>query len=95
MTAPTTKVSKPTPMGARLWASILLFGLIGQLSWVVENVYFSTFIQKQITTHAWATSATVAASAICAALATFLAGRYPTGSASVSPLCASAILPGA
>ena len=74
MTAPTTKVSKPTPMGARLWASILLFGLIGQLSWVVENVYFSTFIQKQITTDAWATSATVAASAICAALATFFGG---------------------
>ena len=74
MATPTTKVSKATPMGARVWTSLLLFGLIGQLAWVVENVYFSTFIQKQITTEAWATSATVAASAICAALATFLGG---------------------
>ena len=69
-----TKVNKSTPLGGRVWSMIFLFGLIGQLAWVVENVYFSTFIQKQITTDVRATSATVAASAIVAAIATILGG---------------------
>ena len=59
-------VKKATPLGARVWASLLVFGFIGQIAWMVENVYFSTYIQKNITAAGWATSATVAASAIAA-----------------------------
>ena len=61
-------VKKATPLGARVWTSLLVFGFIGQIAWMVENVYFSTYIQKNITAAGWATSATVAASAIAAAL---------------------------
>ncbi len=43
---------------------------------MVENVYFSTYIQKNITAAGWATSATVSASAIAAALATFFSAAW-------------------
>ena len=58
----TLVVKKATPLGARVWTSLLVFGFIGQIAWMVENVYFSTYIQKNITAAGWATSATVAAS---------------------------------
>ncbi len=67
-------VKKSNKLGARIWASIIIFGLMGQLAWMVENMYFSTYIQKQITAQSWATSATVAASAVVAALVTIFGG---------------------
>ncbi len=67
-------VVKSNKLGAKTWITIVLFGLIGQLAWMVENMYFSTFIQKQITADPWATSATVTASAIVAAIVTILGG---------------------
>lgn len=67
-------VKKPNKLGAKVWISIVLFGLMGQLAWMVENMYFSTYIQKQITADGWATSATVAASAVVAALVTIFGG---------------------
>lgn len=36
---------KTTRLGGRVWISILLFGLIGQIAWVVENMYFATLAQ--------------------------------------------------
>ena len=67
-------VKKPTKLGGKIWAMIIIFGLVGQLAWVVENVYFSTYIQKKITAEPWATSLTVSASAVVAALATIFGG---------------------
>jgi len=67
-------VKKPNKLGAKIWVSIVLFGLMGQLAWMVENMYFSTYIQKNITADGWATSATVAASAVVAALVTIFGG---------------------
>ena len=67
-------VKKSNKLGAKVWVSIVLFGLMGQLAWMVENMYFSTYIQKQITANGWATSATVAASAVVAALVTIFGG---------------------
>jgi len=67
-------VKKSNKLGAKIWTSIVLFGFMGQLAWMVENMYFSTYIQKNITTESWATSATVAASAVVAALVTIFGG---------------------
>lgn len=67
-------VNKATPLGGRIWFSFVLFGLVGQLTWAVENSYFSTYIQQTITADSWATSATVIFSAIFAAAATILGG---------------------
>lgn len=72
----TNVVKKATPLGRRVWTSLLLFGFIGQMAWMVENVYFATFIQKNITADGWATSATVAASAVAAALATLFSAAW-------------------
>ena len=36
---------KTTPLVGRIWVSAILFGLVGQIAWVVENMYFSTFAQ--------------------------------------------------
>lgn len=36
---------KTTRLGGKVWASILIFGLVGQIAWVVENMYFATFAQ--------------------------------------------------
>ena len=32
-------------LGGKLWFSIVFFGLIGQIAWVVENMYFATLSQ--------------------------------------------------
>ena len=37
---------KSTPLGKKIWTNALLFGLIGQIAWVVENMYFATFAQN-------------------------------------------------
>ncbi|MBR3738775.1 MAG: MFS transporter, partial [Eubacterium sp.] len=60
--------------GIRLWSSIILFGLIGQIAWVVENMYFSRFMQNEITRAPWATTLMVAFSAIFATLSTLIGG---------------------
>ncbi len=39
------KTSKSTPLGIRVWLSAIIFGLVGQIAWVVENMYFATFAQ--------------------------------------------------
>ena len=33
-------------LGGKFWAAMLIFGLIGQIAWVVENMYFNVFIYK-------------------------------------------------
>ena len=38
-------IKKTTPLGGRVWISVIVFGLVGQIAWVVENMYFSTFAQ--------------------------------------------------
>ena len=35
-----------TKPGGRFWAAMLVFGLMGQVAWVVENMYFNVFIYK-------------------------------------------------
>ncbi|MBR0478636.1 MAG: MFS transporter [Solobacterium sp.] len=36
---------RPVPLGGRIWFSAVFFGLIGQIAWIVENMYFATFAQ--------------------------------------------------
>lgn len=68
------KSKKVGVLSARTWSSILLFGLIGQIAWVVENMYFSRFMQNEITKAPYATTLLVAFSAIFATLATLIGG---------------------
>ena len=35
-----------TKLGGKFWTAMLIFGLMGQVAWVVENMYFNVFIYK-------------------------------------------------
>lgn len=65
---------KTGKLGAKTWSSIILFGLIGQIAWIVENMYFSRFMQNEITRAPYATTLMVAFSAIVATLSTLIGG---------------------
>ena len=63
-----------TPLGKKFWISMLVFGLMGQVAWVVENMYFNVFIYKMFHASAADISAMVMASAVTAALTTIIMG---------------------
>ena len=61
-------------LSRRFWISLALFGLMGQIAWVVENMYLNVFMYKMFNASAEDISAMVAASAIAATLTTVLIG---------------------
>ena len=56
------------------WAALVIFSLVGQIAWVMENMYFNVFIYKMFGASAEAISAMVAASAVAATVTTLLIG---------------------
>ena len=63
-----------TKLSPKFWISLTLISLIGQIAWVVENMYLNVFIYKMFNASAADISAMVAASAIAATLTTVLVG---------------------
>ena len=63
-----------TKLSSRFWCALVLFGLIGQVAWVVENMYLNVFIYKMFHASAGDISAMVAASAVAATVTTVLMG---------------------
>ena len=61
-------------LSARFWIALVIFGLTGQIAWVVENMYFNVFIYKMFQATAEQISAMVAASAVAATLTTIFIG---------------------
>lgn len=61
-------------LGGRAWAALLAFGLIGQIAWVVENMYFNVFLYNTITADTGMIAAMVSASAVVAAVTTLAMG---------------------
>ncbi|MBE6835369.1 MAG: MFS transporter [Ruminococcaceae bacterium] len=61
-------------LSKRIWTSVILFGLFGQLAWTVENMYFNKFLYDTISGNTTYISAMVAASAIVATLTTLVMG---------------------
>jgi len=62
------KLTKP------FWFSLVLFSLVGQIAWVVENMYLNVFIYKMFNASAESISAMVSASAVAATVTTVLIG---------------------
>ena len=58
----------------RFWTALIIFGLMGQVAWVVENMYFNVFIYKMFHASAADISAMVMASAVVAAVTTVIMG---------------------
>lgn len=65
---------KGNRLGRRFWISMLVFGLMGQVAWVVENMYFNVFIYNMFHASASDISTMVMASAVVAALTTLVMG---------------------
>ena len=63
-----------TKLSGRFWLCITLFSLMGQIAWVVENMYFNVFVYKMFHATAGDISAMVAASAVTATLTTVFMG---------------------
>ena len=63
-----------TKLSGKFWAALVLFGLVGQVAWVVENMYLNVFIYKMFHASAGDISRMVGASAVTATLTTFLMG---------------------
>ncbi len=61
-------------LGRKFWSAMLIFGLMGQVAWVVENMYFNVFIYKMFRASAADISNMVMASAVAATLTTLLMG---------------------
>lgn len=60
----------------RFWAALVIFSLMGQIAWVVENMYFNVFIYKMFHASAGDISLMVGASSVAATATTILVGAF-------------------
>ena len=60
----------------KFWVSLVLFSLVGQVAWVVENMYFNVFIYKMFSASPTEISLMVALSSVVATLTTILIGAF-------------------
>ncbi len=63
-----------TKKSGRFYLALVIFSLVGQVAWVVENMYFNVFIYKMFHASADAISTMVAASSVSATVTTLLIG---------------------
>ncbi len=63
-----------TKLSRKFYLALVIFSLVGQVAWVVENMYLNVFIYKMFHASAEAISTMVAASAVAATVTTLLIG---------------------
>ena len=63
-----------TKLTKKFWAALTIFSLVGQIAWVIENMFLNTFIYNMFGADSKAIAAMVAASAIAATLTTVFMG---------------------
>ena len=63
-----------TKLSKKFWVALTLFSLVGQVAWVIENMYLNVFIYDMFQASAEDISTMVAASAIAATLTTIFIG---------------------
>ena len=61
-------------LGKRNWFILILFGLIGQIAWSVENMYFNLFVFEKISPNLDVVTLMVQLSGIAATVTTLIAG---------------------
>ena len=67
-------MNEKTSFGKRNWIILILFGLVGQIAWSVENMYFNLFVYDTIDTNLNAITLMVQLSGVMATVATLIAG---------------------
>ncbi|MBQ7955558.1 MAG: MFS transporter [Lachnospiraceae bacterium] len=60
----------------KFWIALVIFSLMGQVAWVVENMYFNVFIYKIFKASAAEISLMVGASAVMATVTTLVIGAF-------------------
>lgn len=63
-------------LGSKFWAAMLIFSLVGQVAWVVENMYLNVFLYKMFHASAADISMMVGASSVAATVTTVLMGAF-------------------
>ena len=63
-----------TKKSSKFWLALVIFSLVGQVAWVMENMYLNVFIYKMFNASAGQISLMVAASAVAATVTTLLIG---------------------
>ena len=63
-----------TKPNKKFWLSLIIFSLVGQIAWVMENMYLNVFIYERFRASAESISLMVSASAIAATVTTILIG---------------------
>ena len=63
-----------TKLGSKFYLALVIFSLVGQVAWVVENMYLNVFIYQMFRATAEQISFMVAASAVTATVTTLLIG---------------------
>ena len=63
-----------TKRNPRFWVALVIFSLVGQVAWVVENMYLNVFIYKMFAATAGQISLMVGASSVAATVTTLLIG---------------------
>ena len=61
-------------LSGRMWATLILIGLVGQFAWTIENMYFNVYLYNTISTDPGYISAMVGWSAAAATLTTLFMG---------------------
>ena len=67
-------MEKTKKLGGKFWLALTIFSLMGQVAWVVENMYLNVFIYERFGASPSDISAMVAASAVTATLTTVFMG---------------------
>ena len=65
-----------TKKNGKFYLALVIFSLVGQVAWVVENMYLNVFIYKMFHASAEQISFMVAASAVTATVTTLLVGAF-------------------
>ena len=65
---------KNKSISTKFWLALTIFSLIGQVAWVVENMYFNVFIYKMFNASPSDISLMVGASSVAATITTILIG---------------------
>ncbi len=67
-------MEKTKKLGSKFWLALTIFSLMGQVAWVIENMYLNVFIYEKFSASPDDIAAMVAASAITATLTTVFMG---------------------
>ena len=65
---------RKTNESSKFWLSLIIFSLVGQIAWVMENMYLNVFIYQRFAASAGQISAMVGASSVAATVTTLLIG---------------------